>query len=56
MQLGLGDTDAAFALLSRAVQAHDGGLYFSPLTPATIRCAGILDSSACSDGSGFPTA
>ena len=41
---------------SRAVRAHDGGLSFSPSTPATIRCDGIPDSSACSDGSGFPTA
>ena len=33
VRLGLGDTDSALALLSRAVQAHDGGLHFLAVDP-----------------------
>jgi hypothetical protein len=33
VRLGLGDTDAALALLERAVQAHDGGLVFLAVDP-----------------------
>jgi eukaryotic-like serine/threonine-protein kinase len=33
IRLGLGDTDSALALLSRAVQAHDGGLVFLAVDP-----------------------
>ncbi len=33
IRLGLGDTDSALALLSRAVQAHDGALHFLAVDP-----------------------
>jgi tetratricopeptide (TPR) repeat protein len=33
VRLGLGDTDAALAMLDRAVQAHDGGLVFLAVDP-----------------------
>jgi len=33
VRLGLGDADSALALLSRAVQAHDGGLHFLAVDP-----------------------
>ena len=33
VRLGLGDTDAALAMLERAVQAHDGGLVFLAVDP-----------------------
>jgi tetratricopeptide (TPR) repeat protein len=33
IQLGLGDKDATFTLLERAVQAHDGGLVFLAVDP-----------------------
>jgi serine/threonine-protein kinase len=33
VRLGLGDTDSALALLSRAVQARDGGLHFLAVDP-----------------------
>ena len=33
VQLGLGDQDATFTLLERAVQAHDGGLVFLAVDP-----------------------
>jgi TolB-like protein/Flp pilus assembly protein TadD len=33
VQLGLGDKDATFALLERAVQTHDGGLVFFAVDP-----------------------
>ncbi|HEX3236543.1 MAG TPA: protein kinase [Gemmatimonadales bacterium] len=33
VRLGLGDTDSAFALVSRAVLAHDGGLVFFAVDP-----------------------
>ena len=40
VRLGLGDTDSALALLSRAVRVHDGGLVFLRSTPLRARASG----------------
>ncbi|HTG49823.1 MAG TPA: tetratricopeptide repeat protein, partial [Gemmatimonadales bacterium] len=66
VRLGLGDTDSALALLSRAVQAHDGGLHFLAVDPryeplrrdprfqCLLRRIGFPDSLTVSPPEGCP--